>query len=54
MKFKERIRYIFYKYILGHKYFTTTDVGSPDGDCYVLCRKDRKGIIHIEEIKSSK
>ncbi len=38
-----KIKYLFYKYILRHQHMIGVDVGSSDGDCYVITRCDRKG-----------
>ena len=45
-----KIHYLFYKYILRHRYTIGVDMGSQDGDCSVIVRTDRKGNKYIEKI----
>jgi len=46
-----KIKYLFYRYILGHTYTMGVDIGSQDDDCSVIVRRNKKGERIIENIK---
>ena len=48
-RIKRWFSWFWYQIILRNKYFVGYDFGSDKGDCAVVWRKDRKGIIHVEE-----
>lgn len=48
-----KIKYLFYRYILRHRYVVGIDLCSRDYDCIVVARINRKGQMFIEKMNNN-